>query len=528
MSSEIDGDSVLGRILDQKYQILRFIEAGGMGEVFEARDVRDGRRLAAKLLQTKYVTDDSVLQRFERELKIASSLRHENIVELVDKGSTPEGRPYLIMEFLDGRNLNEIVRTEGPMASERAADLLSQALSAVQAAHEAGVIHRDLKPENIFVIDESGRRDFVKLIDFGLSKLLAREAEAVSGLTHAGLILGTPYYTAPEQLLDAKSASVRSDVYSMGVILYQLLTGRRPFEGRNYNSLLVQILTRTPRSAALINPEISEDMLEIIDIAMAREPAERFGNCAAFRERLIPYLSSQLDGAELETERDPTAELNSGPSEKPAARKYDAVFIDLWPADANVTTHDGRLISILTIQDVQSLSSVLADFFPRLIVSTATIDLDRIQQEFPDFRSPVVLIDLNDTHNELGIHEWDGDAGRYSVRRDSFAELDVVINELCTTGEVIYAPREEIDDIRLSNAVEVGDESYLVETKVLAGEAIEIITEIRCHGSVVDRVVQEMQALGEDFTDLVSVIAHTQHSASLDEAQEGKFTKGSK
>ncbi|MCP4674606.1 MAG: serine/threonine protein kinase [Deltaproteobacteria bacterium] len=278
-----------GTTLDGKYELSQLLGEGGMGSVYEATHTLIGRRLAVKFLHSQYVTSDEVVTRFQREAQAAAAIGHENIIEVTDMGKTPDGAPYIVMEYLDGMDLKELLTEKGTLTSVRIAHIMMQALSALHAAHEVGIIHRDLKPENIYLIEKPDRPDYVKLLDFGISKFRSLEAEGAKGLTQTGTVLGTPYYMSPEQARGDQDLSARSDIYAMGVILYQMLTGNLPFDAPNYNALLIKILTEEPVSPSEINPDIPPELEEACKIAMDRAPGNRFADCIEFRQRLKPF-----------------------------------------------------------------------------------------------------------------------------------------------------------------------------------------------------------------------------------------------
>ncbi len=279
-----------GTVLDGKYELIRLLGEGGMGAVYEARHRLIGRRLAVKFLHPHYVTSEEVVTRFQREAQAAAAIGHEHIIDVTDMGQTPEGAPYLVMEYLDGLDVRDLLAQAGSLSIEQASHIMVQALSALQSAHDAGIIHRDLKPENIYLIEKPDRKDYVKLLDFGISKFKAFETDGMKGLTQTGTVLGTPYYMSPEQARGDQNIGTRSDIYAMGVILFQMLTGKLPFDAPNYNALLIKILTEDPPDPLTIRPELPLDIVETIKIAMSREANDRFADCVEFKNRLIHYV----------------------------------------------------------------------------------------------------------------------------------------------------------------------------------------------------------------------------------------------
>jgi serine/threonine-protein kinase len=271
-----------GARLDEKYVIIRHIKTGGMGAVYEVEHGPLGKRLAAKLLLPQFSKRPELLERFRREARAASATGHENIVEVTDLGETRGQVPFLIMELLNGRTLGAELKA-GRLPQERAVHITRQILSALKAAHGRGIVHRDLKPENIFLIQRAGDPDFVKVLDFGIAKML--DEELGSELTQAGQVVGTPTYMAPEQ---ARGAEIdqRVDVYAMGAILYRMVTGHRPFLGANFNSLLFAIAQGNPKPPHEHAPEVTPQLEAVILRAMAVDPRARYQSAAEFDEAL--------------------------------------------------------------------------------------------------------------------------------------------------------------------------------------------------------------------------------------------------
>jgi serine/threonine protein kinase len=282
----------VGTILDGKYELVRLVGEGGMGAVYEATHKLIGRRLAVKFLHALYATNPEVITRFQREAQAAAQIGHENIIEVTDMGTASDGAPYLVMEFLEGSDVKGAIEKEGRLSTKRTAHILAQALSALQAAHNAGIIHRDLKPENIFLTAKGINPDYVKLLDFGISKFRTFDSEGVKGLTQTGTVLGTPHYMSPEQARGEQNLTPQSDIYAMGVIMYQMLTGQLPFDAANYNALLIKILTEEPTPVEVLNPELPPALVGMVKRAMARDMATRFQSCDELREQILPFAPS--------------------------------------------------------------------------------------------------------------------------------------------------------------------------------------------------------------------------------------------
>jgi len=264
-----------GRVLDGRYRVLRKLAKGGMGTVYLGEHALVGRKVAIKVLHAELGTDEEMVSRFYREARAAAAIGHRNIIEVLDVGATPEGDPYLVMEYLEGESLGALLQRSGRLDLATIAEILGPVLRALQAAHEAGIIHRDLKPENVFLAYPKDGPPEVKVIDFGISKVKNLDK---SQLTRSGAMIGTPAYMAPEQASGATSLDHRADVYAVGVIFYEMLSGRRPFEGDSHVALLAAILTTEPAPPSTLAEGVHPDAERIILKAMRRDPAERYGS----------------------------------------------------------------------------------------------------------------------------------------------------------------------------------------------------------------------------------------------------------
>jgi eukaryotic-like serine/threonine-protein kinase len=261
-----------GTLIDNRYRVVSRVGSGGMAEVYCADDVQLGRRVAVKLLHERFAADDEFVERFRREASSAAALSHANIVSVYDRGEW-SGTYYIVMEYLDGRSLDSIVREEAPLPADRAIELTEQVLRAARFAHRRGIVHRDLKPHNV-IIDEEGR---IKVTDFGI----ARAGAGASEITQTGSIMGTARYLSPEQA-QGNPVSPRSDLYSIGVMLYELLTGTVPFEGDSVVAIALRHLSEPPRPPSSLVPSISPALDAIVLRALAKSPDERFADADEF------------------------------------------------------------------------------------------------------------------------------------------------------------------------------------------------------------------------------------------------------
>jgi serine/threonine protein kinase len=280
------------RNLDKVVGNLRLVEklgSGGMGSVYRAEHVSLGTPYAVKVLHAQFSDDDTVAERFRREAVACSRLRHENTVFVTDFGVHDEVGIYLVMEFLEGVALHQVLRREGALPLDRFARVASQVCDAMDAAHRLGIVHRDLKPENVMVLTDEGRDGRVKVLDFGIAHLRDGDAQQEGGsITRAGTVVGTPAYMSPEQI-DRRYGEVApvSDVYSLGVIFYECLAGRRPFTGDSDLILITQQLTMAPEPVAVHRPELADARLgELVAAMLEKEPARRPQSMAIVRAML--------------------------------------------------------------------------------------------------------------------------------------------------------------------------------------------------------------------------------------------------
>lgn len=289
-------DPFIGRdILNGQFQILQKIGTGGMGAVYKALQPEMNRMVGVKILHPKLTNRKDLASRFRREARAMSHLTHPNTVKVFLYGELEDGSLYIVMEFLEGKNLNQTVRAEGPMPVERALPILIQVCGALEEAHRAGIIHRDLKPENIFLCQQGGMKDYAKVLDFGLAKVTEREMRPGSLiLTQEGMVFGTPEFMSPEQA-QGKTLTPGSDIYSLAVILYEVLTGKLPFDAKGAMDYLQLHVSGRPiplsqRTSGRVFPPLLDQVMER---ALAKRPEERFASAAEFAQALQAVLEGR-------------------------------------------------------------------------------------------------------------------------------------------------------------------------------------------------------------------------------------------
>src|ERR671931_180639 len=273
-------DTLIGTVFDGRYRIVRKLGTGGMADVYLAEDQELGRRVAIKILNDRHAADDQFVERFRREAKNAAGLSHPNIVSVYDRG-TAEGTYYIAMEYLDGRSLKELIIGRGPAPVRTAVEYARQVLAAVGFAHRHGIVHRDIKPHNVLVSPE-GR---LKVTDFGIAR------SGASQMTEVGSIIGTAQYLSPEQ---ARGTPVdqTSDLYSVGAVLYEMLTGQVPFTGDTPLEIAMKHLSAVPTPPSELRPEVPHDLDLVVLRALAKDPSDRYRTA----EEMDADLGRVLDG----------------------------------------------------------------------------------------------------------------------------------------------------------------------------------------------------------------------------------------
>ncbi len=284
------GAITTGTVLGGRYRVVGEVGTGGMGTVYEAeREDLAHMPVAVKVLHSRFADSPDLLVRFRREAEVVRAIDHPNIVKIFDFVAEDDGPTFLVMELLRGPTLAAAIENEPPFSEQRVAFVASQVLSALGAAHAISVIHRDLKPENVMLTTISGLSDVVKLLDFGVAKLIDEQNN--QKLTQTGLVVGTPAYMAPEYARGESAATSVGDIYAVGCVMYEALTGKTPFEGSNYHALLLAIQQTEPEPLTNLRPDVSPALASVVARAMAKDPNARFPTTTAMQGALAPWLT---------------------------------------------------------------------------------------------------------------------------------------------------------------------------------------------------------------------------------------------
>ena len=281
-----------GYIAGGRYEIVRSLDSGAMGSLYEALDKRVSKRVAIKFLSRTLVSDETVTKRFEREARALGQINHDHVCDVSDYGVTDDGTPYIVMDLLDGEPLSEMLKREGRLSPQRAIEIMLQVLAALSAAHELKIIHRDLKPGNIFMDRGSMGETRAKLIDFGIAKHL----DASFTVTEQGQSIGTPLYMSPEQAGGIQEdIGPRSDLWAIGVILYECLTGTTPFTGHNFRELLANILLNEPQALRDHEPTLPPALEAVINKSLEKTPGDRFSDSEELAAALMDVQAKYID-----------------------------------------------------------------------------------------------------------------------------------------------------------------------------------------------------------------------------------------
>ncbi|MGH9932480.1 MAG: protein kinase domain-containing protein [Pyrinomonadaceae bacterium] len=357
-------DALLGRILADKYRIDELLSSGGMGTVYRGTHVLMDKTVAVKVLRPSLASDEKIVARFSREARAASKISHPHALSVTDFGESENGVVFLVMEYLDGLTLKQIIRQEGPMPLPRTVEILRQVGGALDAAHAEGVVHRDLKSDNIMLLSSSGT-DYAKVLDFGIAKIKEPEGTYDPGLTAADLVIGTPQYMSPEQCSQSPDIDARSDIYSLGVILYEMLVAHVPFTGGSPTAIMLKHLQQPAPSVLAERDDLPEAIGRVVARALEKRPEDRYEtvgelvedftiaagmepagiSSAANHQRVEPPATQQLtDDADEETlVRRRLTRPMTPPISTPSAAQFEVPLPDRMPP-ANASFNPWKIL----------------------------------------------------------------------------------------------------------------------------------------------------------------------------------------
>jgi serine/threonine-protein kinase len=281
-----------GDVIAGKYLVDRVIGRGGMGVVLAATHVELDQKVAIKMLLPALMNSDTSVERFLREARAAVRLKSQHVARVIDVGRTEDGSPFMVMEFLEGSDLGQVLERRGRLTVEESADFVLQACEAVAEAHSLGIVHRDLKPQNLFVTKRVGGQPLVKVLDFGISKSLGN----MSSLTQTSSVVGSPMYMAPEQLRSSKKIDSRSDIWALGVVLRELCTGKLPFDAESIPELTLKVAGEMPRPVLEDAPDAPPELVEIINRCLEKDPGRRFQSVGDLAQALEPLSAPETKG----------------------------------------------------------------------------------------------------------------------------------------------------------------------------------------------------------------------------------------
>jgi serine/threonine protein kinase len=352
-------DDLIGRTIERKYAVRGIIGRGGMGMVYEAENLAIGKLVAIKVLAKQAGESAIALERFHQEARTAGAMGHPNVCEVYDLGQLEDGRPFMVMERLTGETLRQMISRDAPLAEETVALVGAQVFAALAAAHRRGVVHRDVKPENVFLHKPAGDTFVVKVLDFGVAKAVSRASLSdtdIVSLTDSGVVMGTPYYMAPEQATGDRVGAA-CDVYACCIVLFEALTGRKPFEGGSHVEVVSNMLTSPAPRVSAFRPQIGAKLEALVDSGLARAPDER-PSAQVMRNELIALLpESQMASAQLPPSRISLAPPMSSSVRLDERFRQLAAAFGSFSADFSLAQADGDI----SIEESTRLRSQLAE-----------------------------------------------------------------------------------------------------------------------------------------------------------------------
>jgi eukaryotic-like serine/threonine-protein kinase len=372
-------DPVVGSILGGKYLVEGILGQGGMGIVVAARHIELDQRVAIKCLLAHAQSVPEIVERFTREARAAAKIHGEHVARVIDVGRFDDGTPFMVMEHLKGHDLADELAKVGPLPVTDAVRYLLETCEALVQAHALRIVHRDLKPSNLFLAEQPGRRPIVKVLDFGISKVIDPSGGA---LTKTASVMGTPYYMSPEQLLSSKSVDERSDIWALGIILYELLVGRPPFMAETAPEVIAAVLQNAPAPIQTLRPDVPAGVAQVITRCMRSNVAERYANVAELAQDLVPFAAHEdQDSAtaiarvlgvsapapsvlpQLAGQQPPTQSARrSGPPANPVANAGTAHNLTFSAADASIPAKKpvGAIVAAVGVLAAIGVASLVA------------------------------------------------------------------------------------------------------------------------------------------------------------------------
>ncbi len=348
-----------GDILAGKYRVDRILGVGGMGIVVAATHVTLDQKVALKFMLPEALRIPALVERFAREARAAVRLKSDHVARVLDVGTLESGSPFMVMEYLDGRDLGSLIESGGAVSIDTAIDFVLQACDAVAEAHSIGIIHRDLKPRNLFLTQRNDGGPLVKVLDFGIAKQSTAADDLA--LTKTSEVLGSPYYMSPEQLRASRLADERSDIWALGVILYELLTGALPFAAESVTELVAQVLTEHPRPIRGIRLDVPPQLANVIERCLHKEPSSRFQSVAALAAALEPFAPEESRGL-----ANRIARIASGGRPVPAApespngrRKSGGTTGNWWARSEMAGSSRSRTVAVGAVVAVAALGAAV-------------------------------------------------------------------------------------------------------------------------------------------------------------------------
>jgi serine/threonine protein kinase len=391
-----------GDVIDRRYRLERSVGSGGMGIVYLATDLLTDEKVAVKVLHAATNTPTDVQARLKREIELLSQLHSPYIAELRGSGYLPDGAPYFVMEYLEGRDLKAELRRRGPLPCAEVAAYLVQTCRGVAVAHRLGIVHRDLKPHNLFLTGLTGIRT-VKIVDFGVAKSLDATDP---GLTATNTSVGTPLYMSPEQLLDARAVSTKADVWALGIILYELLAGFSPFTDDSPGAVIAAVTLDEPYPIQKLRPDISDGVARAIDMALRKLPTERLNSVEEFERLLLPFAIAE--DSLIVNDVDEPSQVR--PIPRPARTRVSSYLMERILVSMNTAAEQER-ITIRCLKPASAVSSIpiperlslvpslqhLSPSLPEMILSgsvadTSKVSLSRPRRKFDRIYSSIALV----------------------------------------------------------------------------------------------------------------------------------------